>query len=913
MTSIYNPKSTYSSLAQMLNNMGKTRSLLDKYSYQVSSGKKALDLADYTPRRQMLDLTSKITGLTGFQTQIGYATGFVNAYDSSLVAMQKLVNETLTSVQSALMSSTHIPNAATSISEPGADPGAARDIVLRDRLVDDGDTYALTIEGYGTSAAEANASARLVPTDGSVQLEDVRAVSAAKDFDRDRTSTLRVELSGPPEQRVMTVTDGFGGSFTSQPVDVSGPGPHRVDVELSGGVNDGARISFDLAADPNNRATGEMLFDVTGAESPIEVTAPARPRAATAPEIQDTALPGTPPLSGEDTLKVTGVGTDLEAWPKDQVSNLRVEVSGLQGARIVTVIDETNGGRFTNGPTDMRTTEGTLYPEQVQFASNPVPLPDGVSATWTVELEGPVDARYVRVTDGQGGESLTGPLDFRGPDPQTVEVQIKGGPHDGILFDLQFRPYAGPGTLEIDVTGRVGADVTTGQPVDIPVTMQGGLSDGATLDFQLAPFSDTGVVNYQVAGASTGSANQHTVGFALAKALGEHDPDLTTHYDAGSNTLTIQSGAGDRTITLGAMPRSDDWSDLLGNMADGALLSSGAVLNESFDGRYLFGGSRYAGQPHAVADEINRTWQARSGTVEERDVAIAARPAPRGFQSNAHSEVTVQMSGPPYNRVITVTDGLGGSFKAKVDVEAAGTQLDVQLTGGPNNGATLTLDLAQDADGSARGTVSFQVRGATTGGPVSDPSKLPNLGNPALHPTDPGRVEVPRYAAFGEVPFYDSAHPGQGEGDPFGGQPGAWAPSVVKINDNRSVDYGIVSTEQAFQDMIIGFQAARTASQESTYSAEDRLELLRVAEDHLLRAKEKLRSLESRNGVIELELGRMEERHEIDLSRIKTRLGDLENVDPNEAAANYLAANNQLEASYAVTSRLLSLSLVNSL
>lgn len=914
MTSIYNPSSTYSSLAQMLNNLGRTRTLIDKYSFQVSSGKQALDLAQLSPRRQILDLRTQITGRLGYTDQINYSLGFVSAYESTLKTLDTLVQETLTSVRNALQSSTQIGNAATSISAAGVTDTAAREVVLRERIVDDGDVYAITIEGYGTSATDANASARVVPGTGSVTTDDIRVASAAKDFDRDRVSTLRVEMTGPPNQRVVTVTDGYGGSFTSGPIDVSGPGPHRVDAVITGGVNDGARISFDLAADPTNVATGQVLFEVTGKESPIEVVAPARPRAATPPEIQDTAKVGTPPFSDTDALRVVGVGTELQAWPKDRISNVQVEITGPPGARIVTVTDLTNGSTFSNGPTEIRKGEGTLYPEQVSIASNKIPLPDGVSATWRVELEGPVDARYVRVTDGTGSKSLTGPLDFTGPDPQLVEIQMLGGEHHGTTFELLFRPGAGAGVVEFDVTGRVGLDVTDGKTATIPVTMQGGNNDGATLTLELDAFSSAGVVNYQISGAYTGPADQHTIGFAMAKTLGEHDPDLRTHYDSDNNTLIIESGAGARIVTLGAVPREDEWSRILGGVSSGALVSAGAVMNESYDGRYLFAGSRYSGQPHARAGEINLTQRVHTGSVAGRDVQVAVTPQPQGFRANAVSELTIQFSGPPYDRRITVTDGQGGSFTAKVDVEMAGTQVPVRIAGGPNNGATLTLDLARDAANTARGNLSFQVRGPLSDGPVKELGGLPNLGNPSFNTVDPGRVEVPRYARFGEIPFYDSAYPWGDVGVPVtSDQPGAWAPSKVKINEFRTVDYGIVSTDEAFTDMIIGFQAARTASQESSYSAEDRLELLRIAEDHLMRAKEKLQGLQTRNGVVELELVRMQERHQQDVTRVKNRLGDLENVDPNEAAANYLAATTQLEASYAVTSRLLNLSLINML
>ena len=62
------PLSTLGFINRQLDAINNTRKLSEKYSLQMSTGKKALDLADNPDRLQILDLNSVVNSRQAFQT-----------------------------------------------------------------------------------------------------------------------------------------------------------------------------------------------------------------------------------------------------------------------------------------------------------------------------------------------------------------------------------------------------------------------------------------------------------------------------------------------------------------------------------------------------------------------------------------------------------------------------------------------------------------------------------------------------------------------------------------------------------------------------------------------------------------------------------------------------------------------------
>ncbi len=140
----------------------------------------------------------------------------------------------------------------------------------------------------------------------------------------------------------------------------------------------------------------------------------------------------------------------------------------------------------------------------------------------------------------------------------------------------------------------------------------------------------------------------------------------------------------------------------------------------------------------------------------------------------------------------------------------------------------------------------------------------------------------------------------------------AYGTQKVTIDDNQTVNVGISSTASAFQDLVNGLRAAKTAAdQAGNYSTADRDQFMTLAYSSLTKAVTGLQALQNQNSLTDATVQGKNTQHEDWLSLITNRLDSLNAIDTTTVTASLAAANNQLTASYKATASLLSLSLVS--
>ncbi|MBI3419223.1 MAG: hypothetical protein HY053_03725, partial [Proteobacteria bacterium] len=151
------------------------------------------------------------------------------------------------------------------------------------------------------------------------------------------------------------------------------------------------------------------------------------------------------------------------------------------------------------------------------------------------------------------------------------------------------------------------------------------------------------------------------------------------------------------------------------------------------------------------------------------------------------------------------------------------------------------------------------------------------------------------------LPEYDSAAPGA--------DATSYTQTSVKIDDSFTITYGISSNDAAFQNLILGLRWAYQATQETTDAAfttdmDNARSLLDTG----------ITSMRSLHGQVASNLAQFEATKKIQTDFLSDALGqidDIQNADPAKVATEISFAQAQLQASYSVTAKIASLSLVN--
>jgi flagellin-like hook-associated protein FlgL len=173
--------------------------------------------------------------------------------------------------------------------------------------------------------------------------------------------------------------------------------------------------------------------------------------------------------------------------------------------------------------------------------------------------------------------------------------------------------------------------------------------------------------------------------------------------------------------------------------------------------------------------------------------------------------------------------------------------------------------------------------------PVGDINALP------VPPVETAAVTNPT------LPTYDSQAPGS--------DATAYTENSVKIDDGFNVTYGISSNDEAFQNLILGVRWAYAATQAPDQATFDTR--IATARSLIASAGSQLRALHADVASDTAQLQSTKNLHEIFNTNATGQIQDIQSADTAELATKISFAQTQLQASYSVTGRLASLSLVN--
>ncbi len=173
--------------------------------------------------------------------------------------------------------------------------------------------------------------------------------------------------------------------------------------------------------------------------------------------------------------------------------------------------------------------------------------------------------------------------------------------------------------------------------------------------------------------------------------------------------------------------------------------------------------------------------------------------------------------------------------------------------------------------------------------PVTDITALPllNTGSSTALVADP------------VLPDYDTDAPAN--------DATAYIQDQVSIDTTQKLQYGITSTQDSFQQLILGLRFAYSATQDqANYSA-----LMSTARDLINDGLSGMRAIHSDLAASQDILNNVQTRHNSGISDAKNEIGDIQNVDVNEVAVKITTYKTQLEASYAATAQMTQLTILN--
>ena len=135
----------------------------------------------------------------------------------------------------------------------------------------------------------------------------------------------------------------------------------------------------------------------------------------------------------------------------------------------------------------------------------------------------------------------------------------------------------------------------------------------------------------------------------------------------------------------------------------------------------------------------------------------------------------------------------------------------------------------------------------------------------------------------------------------------AHAKDVVAIDDDLKLTYGLTTTDPGIQNLVQGLRYAYAATQDAgnyeTYMTQ--------AQDFLKAALDGIRSMRAQvAGNVKI-LQETEKGQNSTISLLQTQIESIRNADITEVSLQINAFNTQLQASYAATSKLITLSILN--
>lgn len=153
------------------------------------------------------------------------------------------------------------------------------------------------------------------------------------------------------------------------------------------------------------------------------------------------------------------------------------------------------------------------------------------------------------------------------------------------------------------------------------------------------------------------------------------------------------------------------------------------------------------------------------------------------------------------------------------------------------------------------------------------------------------------------LPPYDTEYDAA---NPNAQVPEAYVRDQVAIDTMQNLVYGVTSTQEGFQQLILGIRWAYAATQDPAHYDE----YLTRGRDLITKGLTNIRGIHTDVANAMTTLNRTAKLHNDTINTLVTRIDDIQNVDITEVAVKITTFQAQLEASYAATARMTNLSIL---
>ncbi|MBP2299074.1 hypothetical protein [Azospirillum picis] len=658
---------------------------------------------------------------------------------------------------------------------------------------------------------------------------------------------------------------------------------------LSGGQNDVNRLSEQLT-------TGKKSVDLNAYGPEVQKLLDLRSEMAKRQNYVQSIDTAAPRLKATDTV-LTSLESIVSSWTSSSTMP------------------------FQPGPASVTSPVNT-NPKGMMVAVDSAKSKLTVGAQYTVTAvpsqTGPNGTFDVTVTDGLGGKT-TRPINLGTTPPNDgkgYNFTIAGGPGEGAMLNLSFD--------KLTASASSSFSVSFPQADQMKERIEGDMRDVQALLNQR--FGD----RYLFAGSRFGTepvtdlmATKQTSKVTLNGAV--VNPDDYFEVTVSGKTFGYQAVAGD-TLSIVARGLSSQI-----NAASPAL----PMTVSSSNGIITLIGNE-PGQKFDVAARVTN-----AATIENSISSPTTTQAPTTLLNQVDSftlngvnvdigdtfEFTVAVGDPddPYNRTYytqhpnepqdlppyqtytvryTVTDT---DYDAGVtDVDHVADKLRQQFATlkpappatidplGSGPGISLTSTGKADPNHPSRSSL-FSTSATVTNG------SLNNTVTVATLPPEQDDLDDVPYTDPPGLPFYDSEYRSKGT------NAAAYTKSLVTVDDNLNVTYGVSSDDKSIQSLVRAMRLVRTAATNpgkwDEYTSQ--------ARELLTQAKDQIRSIHAKVASDSATLEDTKTAHTDAIATLTDRAAKIEGIDQTEVAAQVSSAMNVLQATYAVAGQTKKLSLLN--
>lgn len=527
----------------------------------------------------------------------------------------------------------------------------------------------------------------------------------------------------------------------------------------------------------------------------------------------------------------------------------------------------------------------------------------------------------VTVTDGLGGRTTkTLSMESKPPgDGKGWNFEINGGPGAGAVLNLDFDKLdsAGNSTFNVtytqadDMRNRVEAamrdvrqylnerfddrylfagsrfdtepvmDLAKQQRETTKITLNGNIVE--TEDYFEVKINDQ-IFSYQVQAADT-----KTITFVAQQ--------LTSQINAASPALDMQVTTKNGVITLIGNKNGEEFdissrivnAPTVDNTANdptttAATTTAGQIDSFSFNGHGVDIGDtfEFTVEVGDRDDPYNLKYY-QNYPNETRDLPIYQKYTTRYTVTAADYAAGIATT------TSNVADRLRTQFNALSPTPA------VTINPGPGQPITLTSNRMLDTTNHPNYTTMMTTTPTMYNGSIANSVSVSKL------PPENASVDTVPVTEKPVLPYYDSDYPNMRQNVK------AWDKSKVTADDGLSLEYGVVSTDEGFQNLIEAFRKARAAaSNPGDYKAN-----IESAMEYMSKARDQIRSVHAKVASDMATLDTKKTEHKDLNNGVTDQIARIEGIDQTEVAARLTTANNAMEAAYTVTAKRQQLSLLN--